>query len=104
MLNDCPFLKSGPRWPGDAPYRCAVGVNFCSVGPERQLCRTCPIADWGQVLQCEHLDVYTSLRPDAQGKHSVQVKMECHQPRGMLSDSERCAICPERREAGPGGR
>ena len=103
MLSDCLFLESGPRWPGDTPYRCAVGVNFCSVRAERELCRTCPIGNWGQVVQCEHLDIYTFQQADGTGRPFVQVQMQCSRPRGTLPDEERCAICPEMQEVGPDG-
>ena len=62
MGKYCPFLKTGPRRQGDSPYRCAVGVNFYSVGPKRELCHTCPIAHLGDALLCEHLDVYSHPR------------------------------------------
>jgi len=95
MLPDCLFLESNRRKWWLPSYRCAVGVNFLSVGPRRELCRTCPIADWGQALACEHLEVYTFLRTSPQGTPSIQVQMECRRPRGAFPDSERCAICPE---------
>jgi hypothetical protein len=103
MQRDCPFLESIPRWSGDSPFRCAIGVNFYSVGPERELCGTCSIAEWGQALLCPHLDTYTFRQVNGHGRPSVSVRMECCQPRVALSDQERCPICPEMRDAGPNG-
>jgi len=95
MLNDCPFLETnGTR--GWLPRRaCAVGANFYSVGPERELCHTCPIAHLGNALLCEHLDVYAFLQVNGEGKRSVRVEMECCLGAGQASDSIRCDICPE---------
>lgn len=101
MSRDCPFLQSDPRWPGDSPFRCAIGVNFYSVGPERELCYTCSIPERGQALQCPHLDAYTFRQANGHGRPSVLVRMECCQPKGALSDRERCPICPETRGSGP---
>lgn len=94
MLPDCPFLEINRKKSWLPRYTCASGVNFYSVGPERELCQTCSIADWGQVL-CDHLEVYTILRVNGHGKPSVQVEMECCLPRSALPDQARCAICPE---------
>ncbi|MFQ6059105.1 MAG: hypothetical protein ACE5MB_09550 [Anaerolineae bacterium] len=101
MEEYCPFLEAGLRWRGDSPYRCAIGVNFYSVGRGRELCRTCPIADRGQALLCEHLDVYTFLQVDPKGKQSIQVEMECQAPDSGLADFRRCDICPARRAVEP---
>ena len=103
MEKHCPFLETRPRRQGDSLYCCAVGVNFYSVGPERELCRTCPIAHLGDALLCEHLDVYTFLQVNREGKRSVQVKMECCLGAGSVPDSVRCDICPEMQDAGPEG-
>lgn len=103
MKEDCPFLETGPRRQGDSLYRCAVGVNFYSVGPERELCRTCPIAHLGDALLCEHLDVYTFLQVNGEGKRSVRVEMECRLGAAQVPDSVRCDICPEMQDAGPEG-
>jgi len=103
MLNDCPFLESSPRWPGDALYRCSVGVNFYSVGPERELCRTCPIAELGDELLCDHLEVFTFHYRDAEGHPAVRVEMECRVPETRSGNFPRCPICPELRQATEGG-
>ena len=103
MEKYCPFLETEPRRQGDSLYRCAVGVNFYSVGPERELCRTCPIAHLGDALLCEHLDVYTFLQVNGERKRSVRVEMECRLGAGQVPDSVRCDICPEMQDAGPEG-
>lgn len=95
MLPDCPFLESNRKKQWLPRYACAMGINFYSVGPERELCRTCPIAEWGHTLTCEHLEVYTFLRINGHGEPSIRAEMECRQPRSALSDEARCAICPE---------
>ena len=97
MSPDCPLLESNRKKSWLPRYACAMGVNFCSVGSERELCQTCPIADWGRALTCEHLEVYTFLQSNGHGEPSVRAEMECRQPRNTLSDGERCAICPEGR-------
>ncbi|HID87290.1 MAG TPA: hypothetical protein EYP55_07910 [Anaerolineae bacterium] len=101
MERYCPFLEAGPRWQGDSLYRCAVGVNFCSVGEGRELCHTCPIADLGQALLCEYLDVYSFLQVDPEEGQSVRVEMECRAPEGGPDDFHRCEICPEGRAVEP---
>lgn len=97
MLPDCSFLESNRRKRWLPRYTCAAGVNFYSVGPERALCHTCPIADWGQALTCEHLEVYTFLQANGHRELSVQAEMECRQPGNSLSNEARCTICPEGR-------
>jgi polyhydroxyalkanoate synthesis regulator phasin len=101
MEKYCPFLETGPRWQGGSLYRCTVGVNFCSVGERRELCRICPIADLGQALLCEHLDVYTFLQVDAEGGQSIRVEMECRAPEDEPVGFCRCEICPKKRAMEP---
>ncbi len=103
MEGYCPFLEADPFRQKDLPYCCAVGVNFYSVGPERELCQTCPIAHLGDALLCEYLDVYAFLQVNREGKRSVRVEMECRLGAGQVPDSVRCDICPERQDAGPEG-
>jgi hypothetical protein len=103
MEKYCPFLETGPRWQGESLYCCAVGVNFYSVGPERELCQTCPVAHLGDALLCEHLDVYAVLQVNGERKRSVRVEMGCRLGVGQMSDSVRCDICPGMQDADPEG-
>ncbi|MFQ6015539.1 MAG: hypothetical protein ACE5NP_08860 [Anaerolineae bacterium] len=95
MLDYCPFLKSERRGEWGPPYCCRVGVNFYSVGKERELCRTCPLAHLGQALPCEHLDVYTFLQRDEEMKQLIKVEMECLLEERKLADLRRCDHCPD---------
>jgi len=100
MGKYCPFLEADPCRQGGSLYCCAVGVNFYSVGPERELCQTCPVAHLGDALLCEHLDVYAFLQVNGEGKRSVRVEMECRLGAGQVPDSVRCDICPAMQDAG----
>lgn len=100
MEKYCPFLETEPRRQGDWPYRCAIGVNFYSVGPERELCHICPVAHLGDALLCEHLDVYTFLQVNRERKRSVQVEMECRLGADPLPDPVRCDICLKMMQGG----
>ncbi len=103
MEKHCPFLETGPRWQGESFYCCAVGVNFYSVGPERELCQTCPVAHLGDALLCEHLDVYAVLQVNEERKRSVRVEMGCRLEPNQVSDSARCDVCPGMQDADPEG-
>ena len=103
MEKRCPFLETKPHCQESSLYCCAVGVNFYSVGEGRKLCRTCPIAHLGDALLCEHLDVYTFLQVNREGKRSVQVEMECRLGAAQVPDAVRCDICPAMQDVGPEG-
>lgn len=91
MKTFCEFLgkdRSGA-------LRCKVGLNFASVGSERALCRTCPLADLGDTPLCPNADVYTSLQRDSTGAFIVRTTTDCSLPVNAPAEA-RCTACPER--------
>lgn len=54
-------------------------------------------------MLCEHLEVYTFLQVNGEGKQFVRVEMECRLGAGQAPDSVRCDICPAMQDAGPEG-
>ena len=89
MKDYCHFLEHCPHHEG---LCCAAGVNFRSVGQEREICAACPLADLGDVPLCEHLDVFTYL--ERKGVvWAVRVEAECTLKDDPSPDS-RCSICP----------
>ena len=83
MKDVCLFLKPGP---GDPRLRCTAGINFVLVGPERALCRVCPLADLGDAQLCEHADVFTTLRKDTTGSPSIDVGVWCFKENTIAED------------------
>jgi hypothetical protein len=75
--------------------RCAAGINFVSVGQNRELCRICPLAELGDIPLCPNADVYVYLRRGAAETAEVEVKFACG-----VNDTSReealCAGCPAR--------
>ena len=96
MKEICPFLSRNRR----QEQICDAGFNFSSVGPNRELCRVCPLADLGDVPLCEHLDVFafkerevrTSLARD-EIIWKVHIQTECTHDTAAL-DQYRCLGCP----------
>lgn len=88
--DSCRFLE---RRPGVQSLTCcAVGVNFCSVGQARELCRLCPLFDEDWTPTCEFLEVYTYLRVEKR-QQRIEVRFDCWLPEGEVTQS-RCAACP----------
>ena len=57
--------------------RCVAGINFVSVGQNRELCRVCPLAELGDIPLCPNADVYIYLRRGAAETAEVEVKFAC---------------------------
>ena len=101
MKEICPFLK---RSHGQEQI-CSAGVNFRSVGKNREMCRVCPLAELGNVPLCENLEVYTYMERAMRESNgivefdwTVLVETECF-PSPLIPGQDRCAGCP-----GPGQR
>jgi len=92
VKNHCEFLKLEQHGP-----RCMAGVNFAAVGPDRALCRVCSMADLGDVLKCEHLDVYTWQRTDEAGAPQIESGVRCALGDRASDDQARCERCPAHR-------
>ena len=88
MKDYCQFPKL--EQPG---LRCMAGINFASVGPDRALCRVCPLADLGDVALCKHADVCTTLRKDKSGAPLIEVSVWCAPGNSTTDDAARCARC-----------
>jgi len=94
MMRTCPFLER-IRWPIDEYlYGCQAGVNFYAVGPDRVLCRTCPVPGLIAEPVCEHLEVYTRLQMNANGHRYVKAELDCDLWAETSTTDDRCAICP----------
>jgi len=90
-LNDyCPFLENDTL--KDGP-RCAAGVNFVNVGPNRALCQTCPLSKLVDLPLCPNVEVYTSLRNSPDGEF-IDVEFACFAV--DVHPDERCQGCPDR--------
>jgi hypothetical protein len=92
-MNDfCQFLELDAA---THRQRCAAGINFVFVGPNRALCRNCPLAELGDIPFCPHADVYVYLRKGHASTAEVEVRFACG-----VSDAARaetlCANCPSR--------
>ena len=83
MKDLCLFLKP---MPGDHGLRCAAGINFVLVGPDRALCRVCPLADLGDVQLCEYAEVYTALCKDKTGTPLIEVGVWCFKENTIAED------------------
>ena len=96
MKDFCPFLRTDSR----QEQICDAGFNFSSVGKNREICRTCPLADLGDIPHCEHLDVFAFLEREvdvSQGEAEIiwkaQIQTECSLYIASPADS-RCLGCP----------
>lgn len=98
MWQNCPFLELAPSWGAAHPYRCWAGVNFSSVGPDRELCQTCPIGQYTEILACPYLEVYTFLHAETPARPFVRVEVQCHIPEEEVRSGHRCQDCPARGE------
>ena len=88
MKDFCQFLQMS----NDCEPVCAAGVNFCSVGKNREICRTCPLADLGDRILCEHLEVYVYRDWRSEGA-AIQVEGDCYLDPAAPS-RVRCVGCP----------
>ena len=90
-MNDfCHFLENDLH---GRMLRCGVGVNFASVGPARERCKSCSLSNLGNVPLCPHIEVYTFLSKDSPGSQVVVVEYECFADPSLPSE-ERCQNCP----------
>jgi len=90
-MNDfCHFLENDNH---SRMLRCSVGVNFASVGPARELCKSCSLSNFGNVPQCPHIEVYTFLAKDSKGARMIQAEFECFADPSLPAE-ERCQNCP----------
>ena len=88
----CRFLESGRIVPG---LHCAEGINFSWVGPDRAVCRACPLADLGDTPLCPNVDVYVYRTRGPQGATVVEVEYGCLSKADLSADA-RCRNCPDR--------
>ena len=90
-MNDfCPYLEDDPLMEGK---RCAAGVNFVNVGPDRKLCRLCPLSNLINIPLCPNVEVFTFIRNSPEG-YFIEAEFDC-----MANDlpmEERCQSCPDR--------
>jgi hypothetical protein len=96
MKETCPFLSINHR----QEQFCDAGVNFSFTGRYREICRTCPLADLGDVPLCEHLDVFAFRERElsvSQGKAEtnwkVHIQTQCCLDTAVPAES-RCLGCP----------
>ena len=90
-MNDfCPFLENDPLMEGQ---RCAAGVNFVTVGPNRSLCQVCPLSKLGDLPFCPNAEIYTYFRNSSKGPF-IDVEYECLA--NDLQQEARCQGCPDR--------
>ncbi len=89
-MNDfCPFLEDEHLLEGK---RCTAGVNFASVGPDRKLCRLCPLSDLGTLPLCPNIEVFTFTRNSPEG---IFIEAEFGCLANDLPTEERCQSCPD---------
>lgn len=92
MKGSCQFLEPAVF---DRELRCAAGVNFASVGPQREVCRVCPLAELGDLPLCPNVDVYTYLKGNSATAVEVKVEFACLADAATPAEA-RCARCPDR--------
>ena len=88
MKDSCQFLHR--RSTGDLV--CLAGINFYSVGQDREMCRVCPLADFGDIPMCENLDVYVYQRR-CDNNLAIYIEAECSLHNDEHS-AKRCPHCP----------
>jgi hypothetical protein len=95
MKDCCQFLEPESFGHG---LRCAAGINFASVGSDREMCSVCPLARLGDLPFCPNVDVYTYLRRSASATVSVEVEFVCLLDAAAPTEA-RCARCPAQAQA-----
>ena len=70
---------------------CQVGVNFYSVGHDRELCQVCPVTLPDKQSLCPFAEIYTWLRTVGGSTHIV-AETVCTLEEGC---TPRCASCPK---------
>jgi len=51
-----------PEGPPRTGYKCAGALNFGYLGPNLEVCRTCPVPRLLATPHCRHLDIFPCLR------------------------------------------
>jgi len=90
----CPFRKPLRRPRGEHTHGCDAGMNFYDVGADLGLCQSCLVPAQLQAYGCEHLEVFTRLRPGADSIWRVEIELYCYHGPNTLSDADLCAQCP----------
>jgi len=91
-MNDfCHFLENDLH---SQMLRCGAGVNFVSVGPARELCKSCSLSNLGNVPVCPHVDVHTFLSKGSSSSQVAVAKYECFADPSLPTE-ERCQNCPQ---------
>lgn len=88
MKDYCQFLQMRS---GREPI-CTAGVNFYSVGKNREICCACPLADLGDIFLCKYLDVYV-YQDWSRGNWTMRVEGECCLGPDAPAGAQ-CAGCP----------
>ena len=92
-IHDCPYRSVFVKPSGDATFHCELGLNFCDVGEDGALCRTCPAPVLVKQIACQYLDVSAVLRPVGEGQWGVKAHLYCNY-KNLLSDEATCVTCP----------
>jgi hypothetical protein len=90
MKEFCLFLKDDPH---TEDKRCAAGVNFVNVGPNRALCQVCPLSNLSDLPLCPNTEVYTYIRNSPEG---TLIEVEFYCLANDIQPEERCQGCPDR--------
>ncbi|HIC89247.1 MAG TPA: hypothetical protein EYP04_07565 [Anaerolineae bacterium] len=93
-MQTCPFLERMWQPIEEHTHGCGAALNFYSVGPERALCRTCPVPGLVTEPSCEHLIVYTRLRTNGNGHPYVEAELDCDLWADPSANGNRCEACP----------
>ena len=96
MKAECPFLEIRRNLLTGSTPRCAVGINFCAVGQDRELCRSCSMASLGQLPDCCQLYANAWLEGYPGGAPFVRVELLCGLTDEPLTNLLHCACCLER--------
>lgn len=88
MKDFCQFLQMS----NDREPVCTAGLNFCSVGKNREVCHSCPLANLGDIFLCKYLDVYV-YQDWSRGGQAMRVEGECCLG-SNTPDGIHCAGCP----------
>jgi hypothetical protein len=92
-IPDCPYRIVFIKPSGGATFHCKIGLNFCDVGEDGALCRTCRVPVLVEQIACQYLDVSAVLRPIGEGQWGVKAHLYCDYKQ-WLSDEATCITCP----------
>jgi len=91
MEENCPFLESDLHYGKPC---CGIGLNFYSVGENRELCRGCPVPAMLQARYCRHLEFCTLLSVGKGHKQFVEAQLACGLKNWGLDSQAECQVCP----------